>query len=158
MAGAIEVCLQEEIDSLPANPGSENYSENHWVFVEGQGSLLHPAYSGVTLSLMHGSNPDAMILCHKAGQDSIRHYPQVKIPPLKELIQQYEQAAAWVRPAGEIPAQIAGIAVNSSEMSEPEAQRYLNALADETGLPVTDPVRYGVECLFQALRPQAIAH
>jgi len=154
MAGAIEVCLQEEIDSFPA----DDASENHWVFVEGQGSLLHPAYSGVTLSLLHGSNPDAMILCHKAGQDSIRHYPQVKIPPLRELVQQYEQAAAWVRPTGASPAKIAGIAVNSSAMSEPEAQRYLNCLADETGLPVTDPVRYGVEYLFQALHPLAVAY
>jgi uncharacterized NAD-dependent epimerase/dehydratase family protein len=151
MAGAIEVCLQEEIESLPTHT-----NENHWVFVEGQGSLLHPAYSGVTLSLMHGSNPDAMILCHKAEQTHIRNYPQVKIPPMRELIAQYEQAAAWVRQTGEAPASVAGIAVNSSALSEPEAQRYLNRLADETGLPVTDPVRYGVGSLFEALNRQLI--
>lgn len=147
MAGAIEVCLQEEIASLPPS----DTGKAHWIFVEGQGSLLHPAYSGVTLSLMHGSNPDAMILCHKAQQDSIRHYPQVKIPPMKTLIEQYEQAAAWVRPEGRKPARVVGIAVNSSALDEAEAQRYLNQLADETGLPVTDPVRYGVDVLFKAL-------
>lgn len=146
MAGAIEVCLQEEMESLPPHG-----DETHWVFVEGQGSLLHPAYSGVTLSLLHGSNPDAMILCHKAEQTHIRNYPQVKLPPMRELIAQYEQAAAWVRPNGEPLARVVGIAVNSSALSEPEAQRYLNRLADETGLPVTDPVRYGVATLFEAL-------
>jgi len=154
MAGAIEVCLQEEIEHLRSGSENQNGHNTHWIFVEGQGSLLHPAYSGVTLSLMHGSNPDAMILCIKAEQESIRNYPQVKIPPMKELVRHYEQAAAWVRPEGETPARIVGIAVNSSAMSEPEAQRYLNRLADETGLPVTDPVRYGVESLFQALQPQ----
>jgi uncharacterized NAD-dependent epimerase/dehydratase family protein len=150
MAGAIEVCLQEEIATLAEIPNSST----HWIFVEGQGSLLHPAYSGVTLSLMHGANPDALILCHKAPQESIRNYPQVKIPPIKDLISLYEQAASWVRPQGIASAKVAGVAVNSSALSEPEARRYLDQLADETGLPVTDPVRYGVAALFESLKTQ----
>lgn len=152
MAGALEVCIQEEIADLPA----AKTDQAHWVFVEGQGSLLHPAYSGVTLSLMHGANPDALILCHKAGQESIRNYPHIPLPAMRELVKLYEQAAAWVRPQGEKPAKVAGIAVNTSAISEPEARKYLNQLADETGLPITDPVRYGVESLFTALEPQLV--
>ena len=155
MAGAIEVCLQEEIASLPHESSNAVAKDSsHWVFVEGQGSLLHPAYSGVTLSLMHGANPDAMILCHKAGQTHIRNYPQIPLPPMRDLVALYEQAAHWVRPHGEKPARIAGIAVNSSALSEPEARQALDQLANETGLPVTDPVRYGVSSLLDALTTQ----
>jgi uncharacterized NAD-dependent epimerase/dehydratase family protein len=152
MAGAIEVCIQAEIACLP----EAQKDQPHWVFVEGQGSLLHPAYSGVTLSLMHGANPDALILCHKAGQKSIRNYPQIQLPAMLALAKLYEQAAAWVRPQGAAPAQVTGIAVNTAAMSEPEARHYLDQLATETGLPVTDPVRYGVESLFSALKSQLV--
>lgn len=146
-AGAMEVCLQEEIEQLEKQaPG-----QAHAVFVEGQGSLMHPAYSGVTASLVHGSNPDAMILCHKAGLNTIRNYPQLPLPPMKDLVAMYEEAASWVRPQGMAKARVLGISVNSSPFSEPDARRYLDQLADETGLPVTDPVRYGVDDLLKAL-------
>lgn len=147
MAGGIEVCVQEEIPRLERKaPG-----KTHYVFVEGQGSLIHPAYSGVTLSLLHGSNPDALILCHKAGLETVRNYPQIPMPTMKELIAMYETAASWVRPAGQIKARVAGIAVNTSALSEEEAERYLLQLRLETGLPATDPVRYGVQGLLEAL-------
>jgi uncharacterized NAD-dependent epimerase/dehydratase family protein len=148
MAGGIETCLQDEIASLRADSKS---SQLHTLFVEGQGSLLHPAYSGVTLSLLHGSNPDAMILCTQAGQTHIRNYPQVTMPPVKELIQLYETAASWVRPAGQPKARVAGIAVNTSALSEADADRYLHQIRLETGLPATDPVRHGVQHLLEAL-------
>jgi len=147
MAGAIETCIQEELPLL------EQYASGREpvIFVEGQGSLLHPAYSGVTLSLLHGSNPDAMVLCHKAGLESIRNYPQIPLPPMRELIRMYETAAAWARPAGVPYAKVAGLSVNTSTLPETEARRYLDQLADETGLPATDPVRYGVDSLLNAL-------
>jgi uncharacterized NAD-dependent epimerase/dehydratase family protein len=148
MAGAMEVCLQEEIEQHAHSAAGKE----HIVFVEGQGSLLHPAYSGVTLSLLHGSNPDAMILCHKAGLETIRNYPQIPLPPMSALIAKYEEAARWVRPQGMPPAKVVGISVNTSALPETDAKAYLNRLADETGLPVTDPVRYGVSNLMQALR------
>jgi uncharacterized NAD-dependent epimerase/dehydratase family protein len=144
MAGAMEVCIQEEIASLP--PG-----ENAWLFVEGQGSLMHPAYSGVTLSLLHGSDPDAIILCHKADQHSIRHYPHLTIPPLSELVQQYEQAASWIRPQSAKLARVAAISVNTSAMAKADAHQYVDALAQETGLPVSDPIRYGAKPLYEAV-------
>ncbi len=147
MAGAIETCIQEELPLLEkASPKQEQV-----IFVEGQGSLLHPAYSGVTLSLLHGSNPDAMVLCHKAGLEAIRNYPQIPLPPMCELIQMYETAAAWTRPAGSPRAKVAGLSVNTSTLPETEARRYLDQLTDETGLPVSDPVRYGVDSLLNAL-------
>lgn len=152
MAGAIETCIQEEIPKL-----EEKYpAQAQYLFVEGQGSLAHPAYSGVTLSLLHGSNPDALILCHKAGMETIRNYPQIPMPNMKELIAMYESAASWVRPAGQPKARVAGIAVNTSSLSEEDAEKYLLQLRLETGLPVTDPVRNGVQCLLEALGIAAV--
>lgn len=147
-AGAMEVCIQEEIALLEQSaPGKP-----HTVFIEGQGSLIHPAYSGVTLSLLHGSNPDAMILCHKAGLEAVRNYPHLPIKQdLRELIEMYETAAAWVRGPQEAKAKVIGISVNTSPVSETEARRYLDWLSAETGLPATDPVRYGVDNLLDAL-------
>lgn len=147
MAGAVETCIQEEIPRLL----QQAPDQPHYIFVEGQGSLTHPAYSGVTLSLLHGSNPDALILCHKAGQETIRNYPQLSIASMRELIAIYETAASWTRPAGLPKARVAGIAVNTAELGEEEAEKYLLQLRLETGLPVTDPVRYGVQCLLEAL-------
>lgn len=147
MAGAVETCIQEEISCIER----EATGQPHYLFVEGQGSLAHPAYSGVTLSLLHGSNPDAMILCHKAGLETIRNYPQIPMPAIKDLIVMYETAASWVRPAGQIKARVAGISVNTSELPEEEAERVLLQLRLETGLPATDPVRYGVQGLLEAL-------
>lgn len=148
MAGGIESCIQEEIASLTPN---DPQTPPHYLFVEGQGSLLHPAYSGVTLSLLHGSNPDAMILCTQAGQAHIRNYPQLAMPTIKEMIQMYETAASWVRPAGQPKARVAGISVNTSALSEEDADRHLHQIRLETGLPATDPVRYGVQHLLEAL-------
>jgi uncharacterized NAD-dependent epimerase/dehydratase family protein len=147
MAGGIETCIQEETALLeqkaPGNP--------HYLFIEGQGSLIHPAYSGVTLSLLHGSNPDSMILCHKANLETVRHYPQIVMPTIKELIAMYETAASWVRPAGQPKARVAGISVNTAALPEEEAERYLLQIRLETGLSATDPVRYGVQSLLEAL-------
>ncbi len=151
MAGALEVCIQDEIAHLQAQ---QPQAPSHWLFIEGQGSLGHPAYSGVTLSLVHGSNPDMMILCHKAESTGINNYPQLVLPPLQEIAARYEAAASWIRPPGEAPARVVGISVNSSALPEPEARAYLNALARETELPVTDPVRYGVDDLLAAIRAE----
>lgn len=148
MAGAMEVCIQEEIAILEkTSPGKPAM-----IFVEGQGALQHPAYSGVTLSLLQGSNPDAMILCHKATTQAIRNYPQVPLPTMSEVISMYETAASWARQKDKPKAKVAGIAVNTSMLSAEDAKVYLAQLRDETGLPVTDPVRDGVENLLEALR------
>lgn len=117
-----------------------------WVFVEGQGSLLHPGYSGVTLALLHGSSPDGMILVHRAGQTHIHHYP-LALPDLPRLIHIYEEAAGWIKPA-----KVVGIALNTQALGETEAREAISLAAEQTGLIVTDPVRYGGQPLVQACR------
>jgi uncharacterized NAD-dependent epimerase/dehydratase family protein len=116
-----------------------------WIFVEGQGSLLHPAYSGVTLALLHGSSPDAMILVHEAGHDYIDEYP-VAIPCLPRLVQLYEDAAGWVRPA-----RVIAIALNTRGLNEHETRTAIAVAEDATGLPVADPVKTRGDSLVSAL-------
>ncbi len=126
------------------------------ILVEGQGSLIHPGYSGVTLGLLHGSCPDALILCHQAT----RHYvgdnhgrePWVKIPPLAELVEIYERAAAPVRPA-----KVIGICLNTFDLTDARAETAISRAAAETGLPATDPVRFGAAPLVDAIVREAMA-
>jgi uncharacterized NAD-dependent epimerase/dehydratase family protein len=127
--------------------------EYEWVFVEGQGSLIHPAYSPVTLGLLHGAMPDVMLLCHQARQTTIKGYPAVPIPPLPRVIEIYEQAMAWLRPSP-----IVGIALNTFELSEAEARDEIRRAEEETGLPATDCVRFGAGKLIDALLTHAKTH
>ena len=116
-----------------------------WVFVEGQGSLIHPAYSAVTLGLLHGSMPDLMILCHEARRTTIKSYP-VPIPSLRRLIDIYEQAIGWLKPAP-----VVGIAINTYELDEASALDEIRRAEEGTGLPATDCVRFGAGKLIDAL-------
>lgn len=115
------------------------------VFVEGQGSLLHMAYSGVTLALLHGSQPDAQILCLKTGRDTIRGY-DTPIPPVRDLVRLYETMAGMVKPAP-----VVAIAVNTADVDEATAHAEIERVQRETGLPTTDPVRFGAGPLIDAL-------
>ncbi len=124
-------------------------NEHDWVFVEGQGSLNHPGYSPVTLSLIHGSMPDTMIFCHKAGATTIEGYPQCSLPSLKRMITLNEDAANWVRP--EPNCKVVGLALVTSHLSEQEARDELKRVEDETGLPATDALRFGAGKLMDAL-------
>jgi uncharacterized NAD-dependent epimerase/dehydratase family protein len=116
------------------------------LWVEGQGALLHPAYSGVTLGLMHGSAPHAYVLCHQARATAIEGYPEHPIPPLGELIDLHERASLPVRPAP-----VACIAVNTRELGEDEAGMAIAEAEAETGLPADDPVRFGPDKLLDAV-------
>ena len=126
------------------------------VLVEGQGSLIHPGYSGVTLGLLHGSCPDALILCHQATRDFIGDYhgrePWVRIPPLAELVEIYERAAAPVRPT-----KVIGICLNTFDMTEAAARAAVAQAAADTGLPATDPVRFGAGPLVEVITREAMA-
>jgi uncharacterized NAD-dependent epimerase/dehydratase family protein len=126
------------------------------VLVEGQGSLIHPGYSGVTLGLLHGTCPDALILCHQATRDYIGDYhgrePWVPIPPLAELVEIYERAAAPVRPT-----KVIGICLNTFDMTEAAARAAVTQAAADTGLPATDPVRFGPGPLVDAITREAVA-
>jgi uncharacterized NAD-dependent epimerase/dehydratase family protein len=117
------------------------------LFVEGQGALGHPAYSGVTLGLLHGCKPDVLVLCHRAGSTHIDDYPGVPIRPLPELAALYEAATSWV----DHPARVRAIAVNTRGLDDAAAQEELARVTAETGLPASDPVRFGGDVLLDAL-------
>jgi uncharacterized NAD-dependent epimerase/dehydratase family protein len=116
-----------------------------WVFVEGQGSLIHPAYSAVTLGLLHGAAPDWLILCHEAGRTHVRRY-QVPIPSLPRVQAIYEEAAGWLKPAVTV-----AVALNTYSLPDNAAREAIAAVERETGLRATDPVRYGAGPLLDAL-------
>ena len=124
-------------------------NEHDWVFVEGQGSLNHPGYSPVTLGLIHGSMPEAMIFCHKAGATEIEGYQHCLFPSMNRMIQLNEDTVSWVRP--ERPCKVVGLAVMTFGLSEQEARDALKKLEDETGLPATDVLRFGAGILMDAL-------
>lgn len=113
--------------------------------VEGQGSLIHPAYSAVALGILHGCCPDAMILCHQPTRSEIPGYG-VAIPPLPELIRIHEEIAALIHPS-----RVTAVAINTFDMNETDAEREAGRLEDATGLPVTDVIRWGCSRLEPAL-------
>jgi uncharacterized NAD-dependent epimerase/dehydratase family protein len=116
------------------------------LFVEGQGALQHPAYSGVTLGLLHGTLPDVLVLCHRAGATHIYDYPGMPLLPLGELVTLYEGAAGWVRPA-----HVSAIALNTHGLDDAAARAAIEEAQQATGLPATDPVRFGAETLLDAV-------
>jgi len=116
------------------------------LFVEGQGSLSHPAYSGVTLGLIHGSAPHLFVLCHKARATEIEGYPGHRLPSLRELVELHERVALPRRPA-----RVACLAINTAELDEEDARTAIAEAAAETGLPAEDPVRFGAGTLLEAL-------
>jgi uncharacterized NAD-dependent epimerase/dehydratase family protein len=107
------------------------------VLVEGQGSIIHPSYSGVTYGLLHGSLPHAQIMCAQPSRKAINRCEWVKIPPLVDFIRLSEAAAAPLRPAPVI-----GVALNTYDMTDDDARRAVETVQRETGLPTTDPVRF----------------
>ena len=117
------------------------------LWVEGQGSLLHPAYSGVTLGLVHGSAPHAFVLCHQAGATEIEGYPGATLPPLRELVALHETISLSQRKAP-----VLCVAVNTRLVaSDDDARAAIDAIAADTGLPADDPVRFGPDRLLDAV-------
>jgi D-glutamate N-acetyltransferase len=122
-----------------------------WVIIEGQGSLDHPAYSSVTLGLIHGATPHAMVMVHKPGMadHDFEHRPEARFPiaPLPGFIAMHEQVAALVAPS-----KVVAVALNTSLIhDEAEARRIVAATASETGLPCDDPVRFGGDALWREI-------
>ena len=117
------------------------------LFVEGQGSLVHPLYSGVTLGLVHGSAPHLFVLCHSAGATEIEGCPGHPIPPLRELVELHESIALPARKA-----KVACVALNTARISsDDDARKTIADVAEETGLPADDPVRFGAHHLLDAV-------
>jgi uncharacterized NAD-dependent epimerase/dehydratase family protein len=139
LAGAAERLVVE---------GSARGGELLWV--EGQGSLVHPAYSGVTMGLMHGSAPHAYVLVHRAGATHTEGYPDHPIPPLGELIELHERASLPLRPA-----KVVAVALHTGGLDEADARAEIGRVQEETGLTVDDPVRFGADRLLDAVLEQS---
>lgn len=118
----------------------------HWDVIEGQGSLLHPSYGGVTLGLLHGSQPDCFVVCHEPTRSHMLGVG-TPIPAIADIIRLTIELGAITNPA----IRCLGISVNSQKLAEADAHALLGTLSAQHGLPATDPVRFGVEPLLQAL-------
>jgi D-glutamate N-acetyltransferase len=116
------------------------------LWVEGQGSLVHPAYSGVTLGLFHGSVPHALVLCHRVGTTEVEGYPGHPLPSLADLVALHEAMALPARPA-----KVAAIALNTAGLDADDAAAASVDAAKETGLRAADPVRDGADALLDAV-------
>lgn len=121
--------------------------DNHWDLIEGQGSLFHPSFSGVTMALIHGGRPDALVLCHEPTRKHMRGLPHYQLPTLEALRDLSLETARIVNP----DVRIIGISVNTFAMGEDEANAYLADVEARMGLPAVDPYRHGARRLAEAL-------
>ncbi|MFB6268152.1 MAG: DUF1611 domain-containing protein [Halodesulfurarchaeum sp.] len=118
------------------------------VIVEGQGSIVHPAYSGVTLSILHGAMPDHLVLCHEAGREAIHGYESFALPPIPAYVDLYEGIAEPVAPTA-----VAAGMLDTSDLDDDRAARAaIEDYADAIGAPATDPVRFDAGEVLDSLR------
>ncbi|MEM8586489.1 MAG: N-acetyltransferase DgcN [Pseudomonadota bacterium] len=113
---------------------------DHWDLIEGQGSLFHASFAGVSMGLLHGAQADALIMCHEPGRPHMRGLPHYELPDIGACIALNEEAARLTNP----DARVIAIACNTSAYAAPEARAILGDLADKHGMPAVDPVRDGV--------------
>ena len=137
VAGAAEVIS-------PAN------DSGHWDVIEGQGSLFNPSYAGVSLGLLHGSQPDAIVVCHDAIRNVIDSCPHVPVPSIQDCIDLHLRCGRLTNP-GII---CVGISVNTSRLPEGERSIYLHSLAEETGLSCVDSVIDGCDAIADNIQKQ----
>lgn len=134
LSGAVEALS-------PAN------TSDHWDIIEGQGSLFHPAYAAVTLGLLHGSQPDVLVLCHDLARRRLASFPHVPVVSLEEAIPKYLSAGQLTNPN----VRFVGIALNTSSLAPLEATEVLTRTASELSMPCIDPIRTGVAPIVDAL-------
>ena len=120
---------------------SPSASDDHWDIVEGQGSVFHPSYAGVSLGLLHGTQPDVIVLCHEVGRDAVLGLEDYPTPRLEEAIDLHLRLGRRTNPA----IRCAGISLNTSNLSADQARLVLGALSNGLGMPVADPLRPGSE-------------
>lgn len=116
------------------------------LLVEGQGGLWHPAYSGVTLGLLHGSMPEVLVLVHQAGRTAIEEPPYTRLPPLREIVETYESIASVVRPC-----RVACVAVNCRGLTPDDARAAVDDVSEHTGLPAGDVMAGDAPQLWEAV-------
>jgi uncharacterized NAD-dependent epimerase/dehydratase family protein len=120
---------------------SPDASAQHWDVVEGQGSLFHPAYAGVSLGLLHGTQPDVIVMCHEEGRDRVLGLPNYATPTISEAIELTLALARRTNPG----VRCAGVSLNTAGLDEAQARAILQKHQRELGLPVADPLRVGAE-------------
>lgn len=118
---------------------SPDAEEKHWDVIEGQGSLFHPAYAGVSLALLHGSQPDVIVVCHEVGRACILGHPGYALPSVEETIELNLRLGSRTNPA----IRCGGVTINTAALPAAEAEALLDREADRLGLPVADPIRGG---------------
>ena len=121
--------------------------DGSWDIVEGQGSLFHPSYAGVSLGLLHGSQPDALVLCHEPGRVHMRGLPGAPLPGVAECLAANLAAARLTNPE----VQAVGVALNTARLDEDQRVRAVAAVREETGLPCVDPLVHGVDAIIERL-------
>lgn len=126
---------------------SPDANPEHWDIIEGQGSLFHPSYAGVTLGLIHGSQPDALVLCHEPGRFANSDFADLPLPSLEECAELHLRMARMVNPA----ARLVGISLNTSGLEEKLASLHLQQAEDALGVPAIDPNRTGVATIIEEL-------
>lgn len=122
--------------------------DDHWDIVEGQGSLFHPSYAGVSTGLLHGAQPQWLLMCHEMGRPHMRHLPHQPMVSLEACVEANMRVAAVTSEKVEL----AGFAINTSGYSEQEARDYLATISAQFGVPATDPVRFGINDIAQLLK------
>jgi len=143
---AIDAVVADFISGAAEWLSPENESD-HWDIIEGQGSLFHASYAGVTLGLIHGSQPDYMVLCHEPTRTHMRGLPHAPLPSIEACLELHVACARLTNPAS----RFAGISVNTRSLDEAAAARCVKALEDGHGLPATDPIRFGIEKIVDRL-------
>lgn len=152
--GALIAGFGSALDAIPGDfisgvseALSPDADPDHWDIIEGQASVLHPTFAPVTLGLVHGSQPDALILCHAAGRSEVRGLSERPLPSLIETIQAHEAAARLTNPK----AQCVAVSVNTAGQTDAEADAIIKSISGEVGLPATDPIRFGAGVLVDAI-------
>lgn len=120
---------------------------DHWDLIEGQGSLFHPSFAGVSMGLLHGAQPDALVLCHEPTRTHMRGLPEYPLPALEDCIELNLAAARLTNPQ----TRFAGVAINTAALGESESLKLLADTSNRLGLPCVDPVRTGVDAIVDAL-------
>jgi len=120
---------------------------DHWDVIEGQGSLFHPSFAGVSMGLLHGAQADALVMCHEPTRTNMRGLKHQPLPDLAECIRRNEEAARLVNP----DARVVGVAVNTRSLDPDTAKTYLAELEDQLGLPCVDPMVTGVSAIVDKL-------
>lgn len=142
---AIDRCVADFISGAVERLVIEADAPGRWLVTEGQGSLTHPAYSGVALAVLHGAMPDCMVLCHQPNRTRMSGY-DLDLPPLPEVIKLHETLAGYVKPS-----KVVAVALNCFELDDNTAIRARAEVEDKTGLPAADPIRHGPGRLVEAL-------